>query len=350
MDNSHKRNKWNKWNKQDIQNMQNKESDIEQKIARRQFIIDFARKSVIAVGVLIGGRYFVNKNPFERTKKVKTIPSFRVIKQEDDVFGLSKGADAKKITVSAINAVGGMGKFVSKGDKVLLKVNCAFARPAWMGATSSPEVVGQIIELCYRAGASEVWVTDNPINDAAICFERSGLSKAIKQAGGKLLLPNKDSFSDVKISNGVIGVWKTYYEPIIRCNKLIGVPTLKSHNLCGASLAMKNWYGFMGGSRNRFHQDIHNVIAELGAFITPSLVVLDATRALIRNGPTGGSSSDVIRMNTIAVSTDQVAIDAFGTELLGLNKEKVKYISIAESKGIGVSDYRKLKYFREAKS
>ncbi len=315
------------------------------KISRRGFLAELTKKTALAFGILATGEFFVNRNPFGKAKQIMTVSSFRVA--QNDIFAIARGDNAKKITELAVNAAGGMKKFIEKNDRVLIKVNCAFARPAWMGATSSPEVVEQVIKLCYQAGASDVRVTDNPINDAELCFERSGLADAIKRAGGKLVLPKGRAFKDVKVSDGIIGVWPTYYEPLSRCNKLIGIPTLKTHNLCGASLAMKNWYGFMGGSRNRFHQDIHRVIAELGAFISPTLVILDATRALIRNGPTGGSSSDVIRTNTIAVSTNQVAIDAFGIELLGLNKKRIKYIGIAESKGLGTSDYRKLKYFSE---
>jgi len=315
-------------------------SESEEKLSRREFFTTLLKKSSVAIGLIVAGRFFVNHNPFGKIKMAMTVPSFGTA--EKNIFAIARGDNPQAITSAAIKSVGGMERFVNKGDKVLIKVNCAFARPAWMGATSSPEVVSEVIRLCYKAGASKVKVTDNPINDAKLCFERSGLADAIHRAGGQLVLPNENLFAPVKVSSGVIGVWKTYYTPISWCDKLIGIPTLKTHNLCGASLAMKNWYGFMGGSRNRFHQKIHQVVAELGEFITPTLVVLDATRALIRNGPTGGSSSDVISTNTVAVSTDQVAIDAFGIELLGLDKSKVEYIRIAESKGLGTSDYRKL--------
>ncbi len=322
-------------------------SESQEKISRREFIAELLKKSSLAVGLLAAGSFFVHRNPFGKSKTVMTVPSFSVAPK--DIFAIARGNNPRQITSAAIKSAGGMKRFINKGDKVLIKVNCAFARPAWMGATTSPEVLSEVIKQCYEAQASKVYVADNPINNAKLCFERSGLADAIHKADGQLLLPSENSFAPVRVSSGVIGVWPTFYKPFTMCDKLIGIPTLKTHNLCGASLAMKNWYGFIGGSRNRFHQNIYQVVAELGEFISPTLIVLDATRALIRNGPTGGSSSDVVTKNTVAVSTDQVAIDAFGLELLGIDKAKVKYIQLAESKGIGTSDYRKFKHFSEVK-
>jgi uncharacterized protein (DUF362 family) len=249
----------------------------------------------------------------------------------------------------SVEQAGGIGRFIQKNDKVLLKVNCAFARPAWMGATTSPEVTGTVVRMCYEAGASEVRVTDNPISDAKSCFMKSGIGEAVAKAGGRVWMPNPSDFRVVEVSKGVIGPWETYYEPLKWCTKLIGIPTVKTHNLCGASLSMKNWYGFIGGSRSRFHQNIHQVISELGQFITPTLVILDGTRMLVRNGPTGGSEKDVVAGNVIVASTDAVAIDSFGVDLLGLDKNDVKYLELAQAAGVGKMDYKKLAGFKEIK-
>ena len=323
--------------------MENKDN---KKVSRRDFLKQLFKTSTAGAVTLATGAFFWNRHPVPFNALPLTIRRL----DGPNTRGLMAVAKQGKVTTlvrRAVEGVGGIERFVLKGDKVLLKVNCAFARPSWMGATTSPEVTTEMIRLCYQAGASSVKVTDFPINDADGCFTKSGLKKAIKDAGGEIILPSPSDFKRVQVSSGVIGEWETFYSPLAWCDKLIGIPTAKTHNLCGASLAMKNWYGFIGGSRNRFHQDIHNVVAELGEFITPTLIVLDATRLLIKNGPTGGSSSDVVPGNTIAASTDQVAIDTFGAELLGLADHKPKYIRIAEEKGLGKSDYKSLAGYRE---
>jgi len=117
---------------------------------------------------------------------------------------------------------------------------------------------------------------------------------------------------------------------------------LKDHHRSGASMIMKNWYGLLGGRRNIFHQDIHSIIMELAMMVKPSLVILDATTSMMTNGPTGGSLSDLKNTNTMIVSTDQVAADAFGASLLGRSLDELPFIGKAEAAGIGTADYLKL--------
>lgn len=313
----------------------------DKKVSRRDFLKHFVKASAAGALTLGAGVFFWNRNPVPYKAPPLKIRRFDVPGTQG-LLAVAKDDNITNLVRKAIKGVGGIERFIRRGDNVLLKVNCAFARPSWMGATTSPEVAAEVIRLCFEAGASSVKVTDYPINDAESCFTKSGLKKAIKDVGGEIILPTPSDFRRVQVSSGVIGVWETLYTPLAQCDKLIGIPTAKTHNLCGASLAMKNWYGFIGGSRSRFHQDIHHVVAELGAFIAPTLIVLDATRLLMRNGPTGGSASDVIPGNTVVASTDQVAIDSFGAELLGLDREAVKYIALAEEKGLGTADYRSL--------
>lgn len=315
-------------------------------ITRREFLKSAVTTSALAGATIAVGTVFRNRHPVPVQKIAPTIPTFDV-PNTDGLFGVARGDNAHVITRNALDAIGGIGRFIAKGDNVLIKVNCAFARPSWVAATTSPEVTSEIVTLCYQAGASEVRIADNPISDPKSCFDRSGLSEAITKVGGRVMWPDPSHFRRVHVNDGHIGYWEIFYEPIRWCDKLIGLPTVKTHNLCGASLAMKNWYGFLGGSRNRFHQQIHPVIAELGAFVTPTLVVLDGTRMLVRNGPTGGSADDVRPGRTVAASTDQVAIDAFGAEMLGLDRSDLKFIKLAESAGVGQADYRQLSGFKE---
>jgi uncharacterized protein (DUF362 family) len=137
--------------------------------------------------------------------------------------------------------------------------------------------------------------------------------------------------------------WPLLFEPFKSVNKLIGLAPVKDHHRSGASMAMKNWYGLLGGRRNIFHQDINTIIKELALMVKPTLVILDGTTSMVTNGPTGGSLSDLKETRTMIVSTDQVAADAYGASLIGKTTGDLPYIDMAAAAGAGAADYALLK-------
>ena len=258
-------------------------------------------------------------------------------------MSIVRGADRAKTLRLALNALGGIEKFIKKEDRVLLKVNAAFASPPLLSATTHPQIVSEITKLCYRAGASMVSVTDNPINDPASCFGLTGIAEAAETSGARVILPKEHYFKSVTVPDAkLIQDWPVLYEPLKEMNRVIGISPVKDHHRSGASMAMKNWYGLLGGRRNIFHQDIHNIIKELVMMVTPTLVILDGTTSMMTNGPTGGSLSDLKQTNTMIVSTDQVAAEAVGAGLLGKSISHLPYIAKAEAKGVGTADYQSL--------
>jgi len=258
-------------------------------------------------------------------------------------ISITRGADRAKTLGVGLAAMGGIETFISNGDRVLIKVNAAFASPPMLSATTHPRLVGELVRLCLKAGAASVLVTDNPINDPKSCFGLSGIAKAAASAGGKVILPTNTLFRPASLPGGrLIRNWPILYGPFEGVTKLIGVAPVKHHERSGASMTMKNWYGLLGGRRNTFHQDIHNIIKELAMLVRPTLVVLDGTTAMMRNGPTGGSLDDLKETHTMIISTDQVAADAFGATLLGKTAADLPYIQKAEAAGVGIADYESL--------
>lgn len=259
------------------------------------------------------------------------------------VLAIAHGDDVGKMVQAAVAEMGGIETFLNPQDRVLIKPNVAFDRPPSLGATTHPDTLRAVIEVVKQAGVQEIMVTDNPINSPAGCFFKSGIQAAAEQAGVRVFLPRPSAFEDVAIGGEVLGRWPMLYEPIRWATKIIGVAPLKDHNLCSASVTMKNWYGFLGGRRNQFHQAIHEVIADLAFMMAPTLVFLDATRMLIRNGPTGGALSDVKPGQTVVCGTDAVAVDAYGiTQLLERTTEQAHYLEIATARGIGSADWKNL--------
>jgi len=256
---------------------------------------------------------------------------------------IARGADRAGTLKLALQALGGIEAFIRKGDRVLIKVNAAFASPPLLSATTHPELLSEMIRLCRQAGAAAVRVTDNPINDPASSFALTGIGQAARSAGAELILPELRFFRPLTLPDGaLIKNWPVLLEPVSGVNKLIGLAPLKDHHRSGASMVMKNWYGLLGGRRNIFHQDIQTIIAELARMVTPTLVVLDATTTMISNGPTGGSLADLKETRTLIVGTDQVAVDAFGATLLGKTAADLPFIAKAEALGAGSADYRAL--------
>lgn len=249
--------------------------------------------------------------------------------------------EARRLTRQAIEALGGIGKFISKGDVVWVKPNIAWDRRPEQAATTNPDVVAAIVELCYEAGSGEVFVSDNTCNKAQRTFPRSGIEQAAEKAGARVSFYDTRKFRDMALNGKVLSHWKIYAD-IVEADKFINVPIAKHHGLCKATLGMKNLMGVAGGRRNRFHQDLSNTLADLAAFLKPDLIVMDAIRMLTANGPIGGNLADVKRGDTVVAGTDQVAVDAVGANLLGYQPEEIGYIQESASRGLGTMEFGSL--------
>jgi uncharacterized protein (DUF362 family) len=276
------------------------------------------------------------------------LPSFRVTPASGDVqLAVARGRDPAALVRTAVGMLGGIERFVRPGDVVLLKPNVAFDRPAALGATTRPEVLSATAMLCRQAGAAEVLVADNPINQPEGCFVKTGLQAAAAAAGARVVLPRPEAFAAVPIGGEVLSTWEVFEAPLRAADKVIGLAPCKDHNLCGASMSIKNWYGLLGGPRNQLHQQIHGAIADLAQMIQPTLVLLDGTRLLMRNGPTGGSLADVLIGDTLIAGTDMVAVDAAGYGLLGRDPSQLEYLRRAAARGLGTADWRQLNWQQE---
>jgi len=313
-------------------------------VERRKFLIQVAKASAAALVVSGTGIWLANRR-VEEDETLYRIPDYSVPRDllaQD--FVVARGDDPQGMVEAAVRTMGGIDKFISPGDRVLIKPNVGFDRPPILGATTSPGVVAAVVRLCVEAGAGDVVVADNPINSPAASFARSGVGKAAKEAGGRVHYLSERDFKETMVGGVAITNFSAAVGILGNVSRVIGVPTLKDHNLSGMSFAMKNWYGLLGRGRNRFHQDIHNVIADLAFMLRPTLVIGDATRILMQNGPTGGSPSDVKPGGTIIVSTDAVAVDAFGIELLGRTIADCPSITLAAERGLGSANPNNLRF------
>ncbi|MBW2406128.1 MAG: DUF362 domain-containing protein, partial [Deltaproteobacteria bacterium] len=281
---------------------------------RRQFLNRLTKAGIAVSAACVAGFWFHDsKGPASSKNKPSNLvlPDFS-INALGQKMSVVRGENRVATLRMALKSLGGIESFIKKGDRVLLKVNAAFASPAMLSATTHPAIITEITQLCFRAGAVSVVVTDNPINDPVSCFNLTGIADAARSAGARVLLPRDDLFRPMTVKDAkLIRDWPVLYKPFTDITKVIGMAPLKDHHRSGASMIMKNWYGILGGRRNIFHQDIHSIIMELAMMVKPSFVILDATTSMMTNGPTGGSLSDLKNTHTMIVSTDQVAADAY---------------------------------------
>lgn len=321
------------------------------RITRRQFLARGAKAGLLlagAGGVGAGLYHAQAPEPQASGQAIMGLPSYARPQMAGRVAVVT-GADRAKATAAGFKALGSMEALVKPGETVLIKVNAAFASSPAMGATTHPDLLRAVIGLCQRAGAAKVLVTDNPIQDPAACFELTGLAGACRQAGAELLLPTPGGFAPYTLPGGrLLKDWPFLAGPLKGVDRVIGLAPVKNHHRSVASLAMKNWYGLLGGRRNIFHQDIFGIITELGQMVRPTAVVLDGTVSMVRNGPTGGSLSDLKPTGTMIFATDQVAADALGLELLGLAPQDAPFMAMAQAAGVGTADYRSLDFTRVA--
>ncbi len=283
---------------------------------------------------ITAGSIILNVNPgiFAQAKK---FPDLAVV----------EGESPSKITREALKTIGGLSRFVSKGDEVLVKPNIGWDRTPEQAACTNPEVIKTLVELCFEAGAKKVKVMDHPTNPARRTYVRSGIAEAAKQAGADVPFPNEHKLTKVPIHGEKLKEWEVYRD-FLETDKLINVPITKHHSLSRLTLGMKNWLGALGGNRNQLHQSLDYVMVDLAAFFKPVLSFLDAYRVLYRNGPQGGRLSDVKLLKTVVAGVDYVAVDRMGVQFMDqfidANPEEIMYLKIAHERGLGEIDLEKL--------
>ncbi len=305
--------------------MSSKHCKKEPDITRRKFLSKTASTCALAAGAGLWGYVSYSEEPIRRkSERIYTFKSYQMPASKDHPsMVITRGNDVQKMAAAAVDKLGSMSRFINPGDRVLIKPNVGWDRQPEQAANTSPVLVGAVVDLCRKAGASEVWVTDVSINDPYRSFARSGIEEAVQKSGGRIRFTTQNDFVLTDLKGKALQVWPVsrFYHEV---DKVINLPIVKHHSLSGCTIAMKNWYGVLGGRRNRLHQDINTSIADLAA--------------------TGGNLSDVSVENTIIAGLDEIALDSYSLRFLDLKAEDVPFLSMGEKRGIGVTDWKSLDY------
>jgi uncharacterized protein (DUF362 family) len=268
-------------------------------------------------------------------------PQIAIAQYPVDARGSQPG-EPRALVRAALESLGGMSRFVARQDVVVIKPNIAWDRTPEQAANTNPELVAEVVRQCWQAGAKRVIVTDVSCNEARRCFHRSGIEAAARSEEAEVIFPDPELFREVDLGGVVLKSWPVF-KPFLEADKVFNLPIAKHHELTGATLGMKNWYGILGGQRNRLHQQIHQSLADLAAFMLPTLTVMDCYRILVRNGPTGGNLEDVALKKTVIAGTDPVALDAYAAKAYwNLDREHLPYLQMAANRGVGTTEFEKL--------
>ncbi len=278
-------------------------------------------------------------------------PSISFAKEEYDLAVIS--GEPVAATKKALDAIGGISRFVKKGQPVILKPNMSFARTPEFSATTHPLVVATVAQACMEAGAQQVLVIDHTLHRAELCLERTGIREACKNISGVhvLTLQDRKFYREIKIPQGKVLERVEVIKDVLDSPVLINIPVAKSHSATGVSMGMKGLMGLIW-DRESFHSqyNMNQAIADLGTVIKSQLTILDATRALTSGGP--GGPGEVKKLNLIIAGVDPIAVDSYGVSIVpwygqNFKGRQVEHLLFAHQRGLGKIDIDQLKIFKE---
>jgi len=298
---------------------------------RREFIIKSVQAGIIAGTASSIGRYsylFASQ---------KILPSSNY-----DLVAI-KGGEPDAMFDRAIESLGGMKAFVKKGQKVVVKPNIGWDVTPERGGNTNPVLVKRIIHHCYEAGAKEVYVFDNTCDDWKRCYSNSGIERAVKDAGGKIVSGSSERYyQPVQVKKGKSINEVKVHELILDSDIFINVPILKNHSSTELTIAMKNLMGIVWDRGYWHRNNLNQCIADFTSFRKPDLNIVDAYYVIKRNGPRGISRGDVVLMKSQIISTDIVAADSAAAKIFGRDPEKIPHIKLASDMDLGTMDLSKL--------
>ncbi|OGF98541.1 MAG: hypothetical protein A3F83_12385 [Candidatus Glassbacteria bacterium RIFCSPLOWO2_12_FULL_58_11] len=249
--------------------------------------------------------------------------------EKDLLLAAAKGPDPAAAAGSAVAALGGIGRFVRPGMRVMLLPN---PQGRLKGASTRPELVGAVARLCLEAGAAKVEICS--IHER-FRWSGTGIVEAAERAGAALWTPGPGDWREFAVPGARRQKKLRVIAPALEADLVINMPVAKQHESTRFTGALKNLMGVNEGNAG-WHQGpayLVDSIVDLASVVRPRLAVVDATEMLAENGPFGPGRT--VKPGLVVAGTDPVAIDAFTCGLLGLKPGEVSTIVRAAERGLG---------------
>lgn len=244
-------------------------------------------------------------------------------------------------TVKAVEMLGGMNQFVSRGSRVALLINTAFRYP---GTIVNPTISLAVVKMCVDAGAKEIITIPGASKRywgrATQADKYKDVIASLQPAG---------SYTNVEIPKGISLKKAEVVKSLLDCDVFIDIPISKDHTGTGFTGNLKNFMGACPYSTNRFFHHGSNAkgayddvgflsqcIADVNLVRKPDLCVVDATEFVTTNGPFGPGK--LKKLDKVVAGTDRVAVDTYCCRFLGLEGSKVAMIQKAFEHGLGEID------------
>ncbi|MDR2386648.1 MAG: DUF362 domain-containing protein [Deltaproteobacteria bacterium] len=259
-----------------------------------------------------------------------------------------KGADITVMFDQALTALGGLGRFVTKGQKVLIKPNMGWAVEPRRAANTSPELLAHLVKRVKELGASKISVFDNTCDNWKSAYSTSGLEEAASKAGALVAPANSEKYFQKITIPGQSKLGQTaYHELYLEADVIINLPVLKHHGGAKMTAALKNLMGAIWDRSDLHWGGLDQCIPELMLYKKPNLNIVEAQRVMLNGGPRGYGDSQYLAANMLLASADPVAVDAASYRLLAESGiREPGYIAQAASLGLGQSDLSLIKVQR----
>ncbi|TAL39659.1 MAG: DUF362 domain-containing protein [Spirochaetes bacterium] len=292
--------------------------------SRRGFLV---RACAVVAGMLLGG--YVR-------------PPARAVwaaRENGSTIAVIKGNDLSAAVINRMvdegfEALGGVGRFIKPDMNVVIKPNIGWNSPPERAHNTNPDLVEAVARLCIAQGA-RVKIFDRSVNTPQLCYRRSGIAQAAKNAGADISYMDDNKYFKLAVPSGLVYKSLPVYGDIMDADFLINMPIAKHHGSSTLTLSMKNLMGVLGGERGLYHWDLHPAIVDFNKAVKSDLVILDATRILTAHGPNGGEAADIRETKTIVMGTNPVTVDAWAVTLFGMQPGAIGYLALAGREGMG---------------
>ncbi len=252
------------------------------------------------------------------------------------------GGEPAELFQAALRAYGGMKRFISPGDVVVVKPNIGWDRRPEFAANTNPELVAEVVKACFEAGAKKVKVFDYTCNNPRRCYVNSGIEAAVKPLGADIFNVRSFKFKKVRLPEGELVKEWPIYQDYLEADKVINVPIAKHHSMARVTLGLKNLMGVMGDDRGKLHNHFSKKLIDVDMHLLPTLTIIDAYRILVRNGPVGGNLADVRLTKTLIMSDCTVSADLAALDLFGRKLDEIGYLQEAYRRNLNKYDREKL--------